>query len=61
RYLLRENFPRLQYANPEVQFQITRSADTHSAPSMAIHFQDGSIKEVSVGKSRSNELCESLL
>ncbi|KAI9229395.1 MAG: hypothetical protein DHS80DRAFT_22448 [Piptocephalis tieghemiana] len=61
RYLLRENFPRLQYLNPKVQFQITRSADTHSTPSLAVHFQDGSIQDVPVGKSRSTDLCDALL
>lgn len=38
RHFLQENLPRMQYNNPDVEFEVFKSADPATKPSVTVHF-----------------------
>ncbi|RKP23051.1 hypothetical protein SYNPS1DRAFT_31256 [Syncephalis pseudoplumigaleata] len=67
RYFIRENLPRLQYSNPQVEFRIARVATpqqpkfTVQMPLTAMHAVDGSIKEMPIKRTTSEQVCREFI
>ncbi|KAI9592698.1 hypothetical protein BDF19DRAFT_425102 [Syncephalis fuscata] len=56
RYFIRENLPQLQFSNPQVEFRVTR-VSTPQAPKLTMQMIDGSIKEMAIKRTTSEQVC----
>ncbi|KAI8054600.1 hypothetical protein BDF22DRAFT_680189 [Syncephalis plumigaleata] len=60
RYFIRENLPRLQFNNPQVEFHVTRVA-TPQSPKLTVQMVDGSIKEMAIKRVNSEQVCREFI
>ncbi|KAG0237841.1 hypothetical protein BGW42_008462 [Actinomortierella wolfii] len=61
RYFLKENMPRLQYNNPQIQFEVTKVKDTMIPPEVTVEFASNTTQKISCSKIQSSEICKKLL
>ncbi|KAF9974113.1 hypothetical protein BGZ73_002611 [Actinomortierella ambigua] len=61
RYFLKENMPRLQYNNPQIQFEVTKVKDAVIVPEVTVEFANGPAQKISCSKIQSSDICKKLL
>ncbi|KAI9478525.1 MAG: hypothetical protein EXX96DRAFT_571263 [Benjaminiella poitrasii] len=58
RHFLQENLPRIQYNNPHVGYEVNKSLDSTTKPTLAIHFNNGNSKVIDIARVNSNTIVE---
>ncbi|RUP52330.1 hypothetical protein BC936DRAFT_147577 [Jimgerdemannia flammicorona] len=61
KHFRRRNLPRLRYANPSVEFIVTKSQVETIVPTLTIEFADETKKVFEVPRMRSEAICRQLL
>ncbi|GAA5811809.1 hypothetical protein MFLAVUS_005254 [Mucor flavus] len=58
RHFLQENLPRIQYNNPNIEYEVTKVLDTTIKPTVAVHFANGTSKVIEIPKVQSNAIVD---
>ncbi|CAM0134764.1 hypothetical protein VKS41_000683 [Umbelopsis sp. WA50703] len=61
RHFVRDNLPTIQYNNPSLEFEITKSADAAMKPVLTVSFVDQSPKTIELARQQSSAICKQLL
>ncbi|CDH58785.1 hypothetical protein RO3G_05511 [Lichtheimia corymbifera JMRC:FSU:9682] len=58
KHFLQENLPRMQYNNPDVEFEVFKSADPATKPSVTVHFGERGSKTIDIPTMQSDTICD---
>ncbi|KAL1919256.1 mitochondrial 54S ribosomal protein mL61 [Calcarisporiella thermophila] len=61
KHFLRENLPRIQYNNPNVEIVVTKLKDPGTIPSVTVEFADSTVQKLEVPMMNSTEICNKFL
>ncbi|KAI8065600.1 hypothetical protein BC940DRAFT_320454 [Gongronella butleri] len=56
KHFLHETLPRMQYNNPSVVFELQKSTDPATKPTVTVHFGQGQTKTIDIPRTHSDEI-----
>ncbi|EIE80806.1 hypothetical protein G6F46_012362 [Rhizopus delemar] len=60
RHFLNENLPRIQYNNPQVEYEVNKVADANIKPTVTLHFRNGASKTLDIARVKSSTICDQI-